>query len=64
MSFFVSLCSEMANGKTSPGKVDQKPVKQRSKRSNHSTRKAKKIYCILCRKYYMNYVSGSNSSAE
>lgn len=57
-------CSEMANGETSQEKVDKKPVKKKSKNNKQSTRKTKRIYCILCRKYYMNHVSGLNSSAE
>lgn len=58
-------CSEMAKGETPQEKVGTKPVKKKNNNNNaRSAKKTKRIYCILCRKFYMNHVSGSTSSAE
>ncbi|XP_026196776.1 zinc finger protein 106 isoform X2 [Anabas testudineus] len=43
----------MAKGETPQERVDKKPVKISN--NTKSTKKTKRIYCILCRRFYMKY---------
>ncbi|KAK2856116.1 hypothetical protein Q5P01_004851 [Channa striata] len=45
----------MAKGETPQKKVGKNPVKKKKNINAQSTFKAKRIYCILCRKYYTRH---------